>query len=68
MRVLEITSCEQCPHLKVERHHTADSFEHVWKWTCEKARGGARLIGYEEDRDKPAVPKWCPLPVARGGD
>ena len=61
MRSLNITSCEQCPYLSTELIHTGDSFERPIQWSCENKKGKGK-IGVEEDREKPKIPDWCPLP------
>ena len=57
---LKITSCANCPHMKSERHYTADSFEMEFDWKC--ALANMLHITYHEwnDKDVP-IPKWCPL-------
>jgi hypothetical protein len=62
---LQITSCEQCPKRKTERHYTGDSFEHVTAWKCSTADG--RVIDLHEWNDPvPAIPQWCPLRSTAG--
>ncbi len=73
---LEINTCKDCPHLGRERFYTADSWEHVSTWFCEKtdrpkpattARQpivkDSSLITYvERASDEPKkLPIWCPL-------
>jgi hypothetical protein len=60
MFVLE--NCLHCPHLIRHQHYTGDSFEIVFAWTC-KNRPQPEFIGYEEDRQFPEIPKFCPLPT-----
>lgn len=57
---IEITSCEECPNMKSERHYTSDSFEQVYEWKC--AVNHMLHITYHEWNDGAVpIPKWCPL-------
>jgi hypothetical protein len=58
---ISIKDCSQCPHSKIERVYTADSFENVHKWTCNKER--KVIDGYVDTFDKVAVPNWCPIVI-----
>jgi hypothetical protein len=63
MKILEITSCMDCPNLAAERHHTADSFEIEYEWSCKVS--GMKHIAYvdwtESDQFRVKIPSWCPL-------
>lgn len=60
-----LTSCEKCPNMESKRHYTADSWEHVMKWSCKAAED--RHISYQETFDKtPKIPQWCPLRESDG--
>ena len=58
---LKIDSCDKCPNLFVERHYTPDSFEMVFDWKCEEYGNKHKHIGFQEGRDYPKIPDWCPL-------
>ena len=56
---IEINSCRECPYFSSEKVYTADSFEDVNKWICNKAN--LVISGYVEWTDKPSIPSWCPI-------
>jgi hypothetical protein len=71
---IQINSCKDCPHCKVTRLYTEDSWEHAEDYWCkgvkatplhERGRESLpyKLIrGYVEwDSEIPAPPRWCPL-------
>jgi hypothetical protein len=56
----KITCCDDCPHVRSERHYTSDSWEQVYDWKC--ALANMMHITYHEWNDgKEPIPKWCPL-------
>lgn len=71
---IQIDSCKDCPHCKVTRLYTEDSWEHAEDFWCmavvdnphyERGRESLpyKLIrGYVEwDSEIPKPPVWCPL-------
>ncbi len=57
---LRIKRCDACPHVKIERYYTGDSFEMVFIWKCAKTKR-AKEIGLQEGKDYPLIPAFCPL-------
>jgi hypothetical protein len=73
---LTINNCGECPHREVARFYTADSWEHVMTWFCNKTdrpkpamtdkqkhvENSSRIALVEWSRDEPKeIPEWCPL-------
>jgi len=56
-----INNCGECPHVRIERDYTSDSWEHAVKWLCSKKKK-KKIAGYiEHKREEPKdVPSWCP--------
>ena len=65
---LRIESCDECPHIKIERDYGEDSFEELTRWECmkEDKKNPKNILRWRDwyDHDK-FIPKWCPLAVKR---
>jgi hypothetical protein len=59
--VKTITSCNDCPHCQRDRVYTADSFEHVEKFTCLNVKKPKVISEYVDWHEKVSIPDWCPL-------
>jgi hypothetical protein len=57
---LKIESCERCPHVRIERDYTSDSFEFCTKWDCDMSKRNIRRYVDWNDNKK-VIPDWCPL-------
>jgi hypothetical protein len=74
---LTITNCSECPHHRLERYYTADSFEYVCNLLCSKTdrprpettdkmkrvENSSRIAFVETGSPaaKAPIPDWCPL-------
>lgn len=71
---LKIDKCSECPHCKITRLYTGDSWEHAEDYWCKATpdvpkneRGRSALpfkliSGYVEWNDEiPSPPEWCPF-------
>ena len=59
--ILEIHNCSDCPHVDINRHYTADSFEHENNWDCKSANKSiAKYVDWNRS-ESVKIPKWCPL-------
>jgi hypothetical protein len=61
---IEIKNCKECPYFKIERMHTAGSFEHAMNWFCGK-ENNKKIQGYVEfhEESKIKIPEWCPISI-----
>jgi hypothetical protein len=58
---VEINNCDQCPHSKVSRVYTPDSFETVRKIHCNAL--DETVYSYLDWYDKSPIPARCPKRV-----
>jgi hypothetical protein len=56
-----INSCEKCPHARVSKVYSSDSFEDVRSIHCNAL--GKVVHGYLDTWDKSPIPSYCPQKV-----
>ena len=56
--VIDIKSCNECPHIKISSDYSTDGWDRGADWYCTKM-ADIPIAGFVE-RKKPKVPEWCP--------
>lgn len=61
--IIETEDCTKCPHFTSKRIYTADSWENIMEWKCNKKN---QIIDwYHETFDKTPIPEWCPITLKK---
>ena len=58
---LSINNCIECPHCKVQRHWTEDSWERAYDYFCDLENDRSIATYIEWKHEIPLVPFWCPI-------
>ena len=57
---LEITSCKDCPFLKIGMSYSTDGWDRGEDWFCKK-KDNKTIVTFVEHNDNPTIPDWCPI-------